>query len=39
VAHDPPDGQMPAQAVTGTPGHVNAMADVAHFIRLTATTS
>lgn len=28
-------GQMLAQAVTGTPGHVNAMADaVAHFIRL-----
>ena len=28
------DGQMLAQAVTGTPGHVNAMADaVAHFIR------
>ena len=28
------DGQMMAQAVTGTPGHVNAMADaVAHFIR------
>ena len=27
-------GQMLAQAVTGTPGHVNAMADaVAHFIR------
>ncbi|MEN8840768.1 MAG: hydantoinase B/oxoprolinase family protein [Octadecabacter sp.] len=27
------DGQMLAQAVTGTPGHVNAMADaVAHFI-------
>ncbi|MFG6594415.1 hydantoinase B/oxoprolinase family protein [Sulfitobacter sp. 1A13368] len=30
------DGQMLAQAVTGTPGHVNAMADaVAHFIRRT----
>ena len=28
------DGEMLAQAVTGTPGHVNAMADsVAHFIR------
>ncbi|MCE2517016.1 MAG: hydantoinase B/oxoprolinase family protein [Alphaproteobacteria bacterium] len=28
------NGQMLAQAVTGTPGHVNAMADaVAHFIR------
>ena len=28
------DGQMLAQAVTGTPGHVNAMADaVPHFIR------
>jgi N-methylhydantoinase B len=28
------DGQMLAQAVTGTPGHVNAMADaVGHFIR------
>jgi len=28
-------GQMLAQAVTGTPGHVNAMADaVAHFINL-----
>ena len=28
------DGNMLAQAVTGTPGHVNAMADaVAHFIR------
>ena len=28
------DGHMLAQAVTGTPGHVNAMADaVAHFIR------
>ncbi|MFQ3183393.1 MAG: N-methylhydantoinase B [Alteromonas macleodii] len=28
------EGQMLAQAVTGTPGHVNAMADaVAHFIR------
>lgn len=28
------DGQMIAQAVTGTPGHVNAMADaVVHFIR------
>ena len=28
------DGQMLAQAVTGTPGHVNAMADaVAHFMR------
>lgn len=28
------DGKMLAQAVTGTPGHVNAMADaVAHFIR------
>ncbi len=28
------DGLMMAQAVTGTPGHVNAMADaVAHFIR------
>jgi N-methylhydantoinase B len=28
-------GQMLAQAVTGTPGHVNAMADaVAHFIRI-----
>ena len=28
------DGQMLAQAVTGTPGHVNAMADaVSHFIR------
>ena len=28
------DGQMLAQAVTGTPGHVNSMADaVAHFIR------
>ena len=28
------DGQMLAQAVTGTPGHVNAMAEaVAHFIR------
>ena len=27
------DGQMLAQAVTGTPGHVNAMADaVGHFI-------
>ena len=27
-------GEMIAQAVTGTPGHVNAMADsVAHFIR------
>ena len=27
-------GQMLAQAVTGTPGHVNAMADaVAHFMR------
>ena len=27
-------GQMLAQAVTGTPGHVNAMADaVPHFIR------
>lgn len=29
-----PKGRMLAQAVTGTPGHVNAMADaVAHFIR------
>ncbi len=29
-----PRGRMLAQAVTGTPGHVNAMADaVAHFIR------
>ena len=29
-----PEGDMLAQAVTGTPGHVNAMADaVAHFIR------
>lgn len=29
-----PHGNMLAQAVTGTPGHVNAMADaVAHFIR------
>jgi len=29
-----PQGRMLAQAVTGTPGHVNAMADaVAHFIR------
>jgi len=29
-----PEGRMLAQAVTGTPGHVNAMADaVAHFIR------
>ncbi len=29
-----PAGRMLAQAVTGTPGHVNAMADaVAHFIR------
>lgn len=29
-----PAGQMLAQAVTGTPGHVNAMADaVGHFIR------
>lgn len=29
-----PQGNMLAQAVTGTPGHVNAMADaVAHFIR------
>jgi len=29
-----PDGAMLAQAVTGTPGHVNAMADaVGHFIR------
>lgn len=29
-----PKGNMLAQAVTGTPGHVNAMADaVAHFIR------
>jgi len=29
-----PDGRMLAQAVTGTPGHVNAMADaVPHFIR------
>lgn len=28
------EGQMMAQAVTGTPGHVNAMADaVAHFMR------
>ena len=28
------EGNMLAQAVTGTPGHVNAMADaVAHFIR------
>ena len=28
------DGQMLAQAVTGTPGHVNSMADaVGHFIR------
>ena len=28
------EGQMLAQAVTGTPGHVNAMADaVSHFIR------
>lgn len=28
------NGQMLAQAVTGTPGHVNAMADaVSHFIR------
>ena len=28
------EGRMLAQAVTGTPGHVNAMADaVAHFIR------
>ena len=28
------EGQMLAQAVTGTPGHVNAMADaVGHFIR------
>ena len=28
------NGEMIAQAVTGTPGHVNAMADsVAHFIR------
>lgn len=28
------EGQMLAQAITGTPGHVNAMADaVAHFIR------
>ncbi|PIB25927.1 5-oxoprolinase [Amylibacter kogurei] len=28
------DGRMLAQAITGTPGHVNAMADaVAHFIR------
>ena len=33
------EGRMLAQAVTGTPGHVNAMADaVAHFIRrITAT--
>ena len=31
-------GQMLAQAVTGTPGHVNAMADaVAHFIRRIGT--
>ncbi|QPF74110.1 hydantoinase B/oxoprolinase family protein [Roseateles sp. DAIF2] len=29
-----PDGRMLAQAVTGTPGHVNAMAgSVAHFLR------
>ncbi|MBD3666120.1 hydantoinase B/oxoprolinase family protein [Sulfitobacter sp. TSTF-M16] len=29
-----PQGRMLAQAITGTPGHVNAMADaVAHFIR------
>jgi N-methylhydantoinase B len=29
-----PEGRMLAQAVTGTPGHVNAMADaVAHFMR------
>jgi len=29
-----PDGRMVAQAVTGTPGHVNSMADsVLHFLR------
>jgi len=29
-----PDGRMVAQAVTGTPGHVNSMADsVVHFLR------
>lgn len=29
-----PDGRMIAQAVTGTPGHVNSMADsVLHFLR------
>ncbi len=33
-------GQMLAQAVTGTPGHVNAMADaVAHFIRRIGVTT
>ena len=32
------EGQMLAQAVTGTPGHVNAMADaVSHFIRRIGT--
>jgi N-methylhydantoinase B len=32
------DGRMLAQAVTGTPGHVNAMADtVAHFMRIIGT--
>jgi N-methylhydantoinase A/oxoprolinase/acetone carboxylase beta subunit/N-methylhydantoinase B/oxoprolinase/acetone carboxylase alpha subunit len=32
------EGQMLAQAVTGTPGHVNAMADaVAHFIKEVGT--
>ena len=33
-------GDMLAQAVTGTPGHVNAMADaVGHFIRLLAAAT
>ncbi len=33
-------GRMLAQAVTGTPGHVNAMADaVAHFIRIIGATT
>ncbi len=32
------EGRMLAQAVTGTPGHVNAMADaVAHFMRIIGT--
>ncbi len=35
-----PDGRMLAQAVTGTPGHVNAMADaVKHFMREIGATT